>query len=122
MFKNRFLFVPGVLSVLLLGVAVTVSFAMYPTAEEVGWPARSILVPVTGADALSDYYQRHSERNSSAVNSDGASDYFTRHPEMRGGLATFVVPASQGSTIDECFDVSISELAGCREASQSALQ
>lgn len=120
MFKNRFLFVLSVFSVLLLAAAVSVSFTMNPTAEESGWPPKAI--PVTGEEALSDYYQRHFERNRSAANSVGPSDHLTRHPELRGGMTTSVGVASQGSAIDECFDVSISELVRCREASQSASQ
>jgi hypothetical protein len=50
-------------------------------------------IPMTGNAESPDHYQRHSEQPDATI-----------------------------SPIDECFDVSISELAACREASQSTAE
>jgi hypothetical protein len=51
------------------------------------------VIPLTGNAESPDYHQRHSEQ-----------------------------PETKISPIDECFDVSLSEVAACREASQSPSQ
>jgi len=114
MFKKRFIVIAAVLAVLLATVAVSRPFSRAPT--------RLIVVPVTGASEYLDYYQRHAERSAPAGVAADMSDYFARHPELRHEIETSVRPALQNSTIDECFDVSVSELAACRAASQSASQ
>jgi hypothetical protein len=80
MFKNRFLIVLGLLSMLLVATAVARPFLT----------PKSVMIPVTGADYFSDYYQRHTERASNLqdmviprTGSSESPDYFQRHPELR---------------------------------------
>jgi hypothetical protein len=47
-----------------------------------------------------------------------STDYYQRHPELGAGFAVTVDTISDRVPLDECFDVSISEVAACREASQ----
>lgn len=96
MFKNRFVLVLGVLSLLLVTVAVSKPFSnslpvgvdgasdFYQRHPEWKWIVRnpSALIPVTGDTAFSDYYQRHLELSVSSVIGMGAPDYFQRHPEL----------------------------------------
>jgi len=96
MFKNRFILVLGVLSLLLVTVAVS-----YPrskaslAADQSGsdfyqrhpdwmWTVKdqNAVVPITGEAAFPDYYQRHPELTIPSVIGNGASDYFQRHPEL----------------------------------------
>ena len=75
-------------------------------------------IPVTGNAESPDYYQRHPERSTPAAAAVDMSDYFARHPALRRGLPNSVHTILQKPLIDACFDVSISELAACREAIQ----
>jgi hypothetical protein len=102
MFKNRFFLIAAVLFVLIVSLAVSKPFSNVSKSVNVDWPARPIIVPLGKADYLSDYYERH--------------------PELRGGLAVPVDPAPSNPPVDECVDVSLSELAACREAGQSTSQ
>lgn len=122
MFKNRLTPIAAVLLVLFVSLAVSRPLTNDPKSTDVGAAPEPISVPVTGAEDASDYYQRHSERSNSATAAVDMSDFFMRHPELRGGIAESVNPVSQSSPIDECFDVSVSELAACREASQSTAE
>ena len=56
-----FLHVAPVLMVLLVSLAVTSSFSNAPESAGLGWPSRPVMIPATGANDLSDYYQRHSK-------------------------------------------------------------
>ena len=72
MFKNRFLVVIGVISLLLVTMAVST-----PRSNASSSPAQS----------GSDFYQRHPDwtwtvRNGNAVGPSASSDYFQRHPEL----------------------------------------
>jgi hypothetical protein len=122
MFKNRLTLIAAVLIVLFVSLAVSRPLTNDQKSTDMSGPQESSIVPVTGVQELSDYYQRHSERDAPAKITIDTSDYFARHPALRRGSAESVNPISQGSPIDECFDVSISELAACRAASQSASQ
>jgi hypothetical protein len=75
------------------------------------------------AGRTSDFYQRHLEWAGSIKNpvmsvTDDSDylDYYQRHSELRElsdeDLTT--------TPLDECFDVSLSEVAACREASQAS--
>jgi hypothetical protein len=120
MFKNRLILIAAVLLILFVSLAVSRPFSNAPKSTDLSGQRQPVAIPVTGAEQLSDYYQRHSERDASAKITADTSDYFARHPALRRGSAESVNPISQGAPIDECFDVSISELAACRAASQSA--
>ena len=89
MFKNRSILVLGVLSMLLVAIAIPESFVSTLPLEELSWPPRPILIPATDANSLSDYHERHPEWVSSdpeaAVPVTGISDlsdYYLRHPEL----------------------------------------
>ena len=77
-------------------------------------------------EAIAEYYQsveeaHHLQRGRAADAArwtDLAEDYQS-HPELRGGLTRTVETASEVAPIDECFDVSLSEVVACREASQA---
>jgi hypothetical protein len=112
MFKNRLTLIAAVLLVLFVSVAVSRPFSNDPKLAD---PE-----PVTGIDESSDYYQRHSEKVGPVEISVDTSDYFARHPALRRGMPSSTHTILNPSLMDECFDVSVSELAACREASQSA--
>lgn len=97
MIKNRFILVLGVLSLLLVTVAVSYSRsnAAFPADEGASdfyqrhpdwkWAigdANSV-VPVTGESAFPDYYQRHPELSAPVPITIDTTDYFFRHPELR---------------------------------------
>jgi hypothetical protein len=96
MFKNRFLLAVGVISLLLVTMAV-----VYPqssaslTADQTDsdfyqrhpdwtWAVndQNASIPVTGDAAFPDYYQRHRELSAPAEISADTTDYFFRHPEL----------------------------------------
>jgi hypothetical protein len=122
MSKNRLPLIAAVLLILVVSLAVSRPFTNDPISTDLSAAPAPISVLVTGAEDASDYYQRHSDRSNSGAAAVDMSDFFIRHPELRGEITESVNPASQSSPIDECFDVSVSELAACREASQSAAE
>jgi hypothetical protein len=122
MSKNRLPLIAAVLLILVVSLAVSRPFTNDPISTDLSAAPAPISVPVTGAEDASDYYQRHADRSNSGAAAVDMSDFFIRHPELRGEITESVKPASQSSPIDECFDVSVSELAACREASQSAAE
>jgi len=105
MFKNRFILILAVFSLLLVTIAVSRPFGSAPTAEELNWPARPVIAPVTGSTELSDFAERHANWNAEvasvgipvtgaidlsdyylrleSMKSADASDYILRHPELR---------------------------------------
>ena len=112
-----------------------------PSKANLAWPPRPDFWPLresSAAEDLSDYYQRHSEQSAraaeavdmtdyffrhpelqaSTISIADISDYFLRHPELRSGLAEVVETASDGAPLDECYDVSLSEVTTCRKTSQ----
>jgi hypothetical protein len=92
MFKNRFLFVLGVIS--LLSVTMAVSYPRSTASQAASdfhqrhpnwtWTVNSqnAVIPVTGDSAFPDYAQRHPELSVSPIIGLGASDYFQRHSEL----------------------------------------
>jgi hypothetical protein len=96
MFNTRPLLVIGVISLLLITVAVSAprpnaSLATDQSASDFYqrhpdwvWAVHSqnAVIPVTGASAFPDYFQRHPELSVRAVLGLTASDYFMRHPEL----------------------------------------
>jgi len=95
MFKNRFILVLGVLSLLLVTMAVSNPFSNTSPAGREGandfyqrhpeWTSslQSAIVPVTGDLELSDYHQRHPELSAAAGITVDMSDYFLRHPALQ---------------------------------------
>jgi hypothetical protein len=88
MFKNRFLLVLGVVSILVVSLSL-VSFrtnASRPNREAASdfyqrhpnWTGSSS----APAAVYSDYYERHPELTIPSVIGSGASDYYERHPEL----------------------------------------
>jgi hypothetical protein len=100
MFKNRFLVVIGVISVLLVTMAVSNPRPSSSLPADLGasdfyqrhpdwtWVVnpQNALIPVTGAPAFPDYFQRHPELSAPSVVGLGASDYFQRHPELSASV------------------------------------
>ena len=96
MFKNRFILVLGVLSLVLVTMAVSKPFSNTSSASAAGandfyqrhpgwtWANKnpSAGIPVTGGVDLSDYYLRHPELRVSSGAGIDTSDYFLRHPEL----------------------------------------
>ena len=99
MFKNRFVLITIVLSILLVTVAVSSPLSSTSEFANLSWPPRPVNVPGTGNSQF--------------------PDYFLRHTELRSGFTESIDIASDPAPLDECFDVSLSEVAACREASQS---
>jgi len=91
MFKNRFLVVIGVISLLLVTIAVSSPLSNTSLATDQGasdfyqrhpdwiWTVRNGNVD---SSASSDYFQRHPELTVPSILGLGASDYFMRHPEL----------------------------------------
>jgi hypothetical protein len=71
----------AVLSILMVGPAVSRAFSETAASAGLNWPPRPIIVPVTGTSDLSDYHQRH--REAPAAPSLDLSDYYLRHPESK---------------------------------------
>lgn len=96
MFKNRFLVVIGVISLLLVTMALSNPRPSSSRPADLGasdfyqrhpdwtWVVnpQNALIPVTGAPAFPDYFQRHPELSAPSILGLGASDYFQRHPEL----------------------------------------
>ena len=97
MFKNSFILVLGVFSLLLVTVAVAYprSNTVFPADQgasdfyqrhpEWTWAssAPNVVMPVTGNSAFPDYSQRHPELNSSVAITIDTTDYFFRHPQLQ---------------------------------------
>jgi hypothetical protein len=98
MFKNRFLIVIGVSSLLLVTLAVSSPHVSTSPAPDQGasdfyqrhpewwWRTtnQNVGIPLTSSsdDAFPDYYQRHPELTAPSILGLEASDYFQRHPEL----------------------------------------
>jgi hypothetical protein len=95
-FKNRFLLVLGVISI--LSVIMAGSYArpitslpadlagsdFYQRHPNWTWVVndQNAAIPVTSDSAFPDYHQRHPELSVSSIIGLGSSDYFQRHPEL----------------------------------------
>ena len=53
MFKNRFTLIAAMLFAVLVSLALANPFAIAPSSEELSWPPRPVILPVTGAEARS---------------------------------------------------------------------
>ena len=96
MFKNRVLVVIGVISLLLVTMAVSLPFPnaslttgqgasdFYQRHPDWTWTInpQNASIPVTSDLAFPDYYQRHLQLRTPAISGLTASDYFQRHPEL----------------------------------------
>ena len=96
MSNYRFLLLITALSLLLVAVAALRPVPSDPVASGEGPsdfhqrhpelagidPDGGAIIPETGRDAFSDYYERHREQIRGADEVD-TSDYFLRHPEFR---------------------------------------
>src|SRR5262245_21597950 len=96
MFKNRFLLVLGVVSLLSVTMAVSYARPNAPLASDQSgsdfyqrhpdwiWTIndQNVVIPVSGDSAFPDYYQRHLELRTLGNPGLTASDYFMRHPEL----------------------------------------
>lgn len=110
MFKNRFILVIGVLSLVLVTMAVSnpksnVSFAADQGASDFHqrhpdwqWVAsdQKAIIPLTGNTAYPDYYQRHPELRVSLADAIDTTDYFMR-------LSILSAPAMSVDTTDYFF-------------------
>jgi hypothetical protein len=109
--KNRFILIVGLLSVLLVTMAVSRPFGGLPTAEKLSWPPRPVMVSAVdntllsdyherqaamagnSADLANDFYQRHTNWASEfnigipVTGNSESLDYFQRHPERIAGIA-----------------------------------
>ena len=74
--KNRFMLIVGLLSVLLVTMAVSRPFSDIPAAERLSWPPRPVIVSGVDNTQLSDYYERQA-----AMNVAEAADFFQRHAD-----------------------------------------
>ena len=100
--------------------------AVASNAEEALGIERSRSADTARWEAIAEYYQSVEEAHSlqrgraaDAARWTDLAEYYQSHLELRGGLARTVETASEVAPIDECFDVSLSEVAACREASQA---
>jgi hypothetical protein len=118
MFKNRFVLIVALLSLMLVSLAVSGPISRSSDPASLNGFSRPVFVPET--DNLSDYAQRHPELRVPAGKVD-MTDYFARHPDLRGGFTANVDTAVERVSLDECFDVSLSEVAACRAASQAPI-
>ena len=89
MFKNRFLLVLGVISLLLVTMAVSSPYANAKNSANLSWPARPVILPASQMNNLSDYYQRHTAWTSNYQKASipvtgiaAALDYFQRHFDL----------------------------------------
>ena len=106
MFKNRFILVLGVLSLLLVTMAVAnprtnASLAasdFHQRHPEWQWVngAQNAVIPVTGISAAPDYYQRHPELRISLADALDTTDYFMR-------LSLLSVPVKSADLTDYYF-------------------
>jgi hypothetical protein len=97
MYNNRFILVVGVLSLLLVTIAVSKPFSkaapqkineasdFYQRHPESIWTSndQNAVIPVTGNAAFPDYYQRHPELSASVETSIDTTDYFFRHLDRK---------------------------------------
>lgn len=100
--KNRVILMLGVISLLMVSMAVstfqTKSFSsnteyasdFYQRHPDWTVNGQNAGIPVTGAAAFPDYHQRHPELNAPAESSDDTTDYYFRHPELSGASSANV--------------------------------
>jgi len=145
MFKNRFILILAALSMLLVTLAASQSFSKPQKTVDLSQPPKPVVVPVTGAgdqpyvmDSATRSYtawgQAIQVRNT--IDS-GTRSYIARAEALEkaklnaldSGTRSYIAwgealeASAQGPSgrapLDECFDVSLSEVAACHEASQA---
>jgi hypothetical protein len=103
MFKNRFILVIGVISLLLVTIAVSKPLSNASPASLAGandfyqrhpdWTwvnIQNAVIPATGNRDLSDYALRHPELSASPDALIDTSDYFLRHPDLSVAIDTAI--------------------------------
>jgi hypothetical protein len=88
MFKNRYLLVLGVLSILFVTMAVSRPLSIARSPADLSWPPRPVVIPVAGTTQFSDYYARHNDTSAlsgvaipiTGISAD--SDYFQRRSAL----------------------------------------
>jgi hypothetical protein len=88
-FKNRFLLVLSIVSLLLVSMAISSFRSNAPSSTGIAaasdfyqrHPDWTWAIPAAEVAAPSDYFQRHPELTVAAILGLDASDYFQRHPE-----------------------------------------
>jgi len=94
MFRNRFLLILGMLSLLLIALAVVPSIAV----------SRPVPIPLTGISEYTDYYQRHPTlRGSAALQTDRAGDFYLGHPEWASNAQNAAIPVTGHSDVSDYF-------------------
>jgi hypothetical protein len=102
MFKNRFILVIGVLSLVLVTMAVSNPKSNVTLAADHGasdfhqrhpnwqWVAsdQKAIIPLTGNAAYLDYYQRHPELRVSLADTLDTTDYFIRLSSLSASVAS----------------------------------
>ena len=103
MFRNRFILVLGVLSALLVTVAVSRPFASASVSSIAGANDFYERHPNWDSNAIaSDYYQRHPELSMSVANAvDAAGDFSLRHPAWVTSVQNIGIPVT---SISESLD------------------
>ena len=108
MFKNRFILVLGVISVLLVSMAVSNPFSntsamadqessdFFQRHPDWQWLAseQKAIIALTGDAAFPDYHQRHPELSVRVEASVDITDYYFRHPELSAAGVSTALAAS----------------------------
>jgi hypothetical protein len=109
MYKNRFILVLGLLSLLMVAMAVTQSRSLVSSAtrqpvsdfyqRHLDWKwivkDKNTSIPITGASAFPDYFQRHPELSGSVERSIDTTDYFFRHLDNNASSPVVLFSAEQ---------------------------
>lgn len=105
MFKNRILLVLGVISLLLVTMAVSRPLAITPVASGAGANDFYQRHPDWNrAPAASDYYERHPELNVTVgIAPDATSDFTLRHPQWVSAVQIAVIPVTGNLVASDYF-------------------
>ena len=95
--KNHVILLVGLLSVLLVAMAVSRPLSNIPTAEELSWPPRPVMVSGVDETLLSDYYERQA-----AMSVAEAADFYQRHPDW-ASIPEAVIPVVGSSEASDYF-------------------
>jgi hypothetical protein len=95
--KNRIILMVGLLSVLLVTMAVSRPFTGIPSAEKLSWPPRPVIVLAVDNTLLSDYHERQA-----ALKVAEAADFYQRHPDW-ASIQQAVIPVTGSSEASDYF-------------------
>ena len=95
--KNRIILFVGLLSVLLVAMAVSRPLSNIPTAEELSWPPRPVMVSGVDETLLSDYHERQAAMSVAEV-----ADFYQRHPDWVS-IQQAVIPVVGSSETSDYF-------------------